>query len=168
MSKNIFKRKKQTPEFHIECGGFVVNFYFKDGSIVDSYMEIRTVSDNWRMRIDARHEIYGYLMTSMEQGKEEQVHGYCATLYIIATSLTKDQGFVNDIQKAITKYMKRMEKQAESEAKAVTDAQIMADEALMNEAIERGKTKGNKKAEKEAAKKSQEEIKEELESETNN
>lgn len=157
MSKNIFKRKKQTPEFHFEQGGFVCNFYFKEGSIVDSYMEIRTVSDNWRMRLDARHEMYGYLFAAMEQGKEDQVYGYCATLYTMATIL--DQGLINDTQKAIIKYMKRMEKKAESEAKSVTETQIMADEALMNEAIERGALKGDKKAERKASKESQEEMK---------
>lgn len=156
MSKNIFKRKKQTPEFHFEQGGFICNFYFKEGSIVDSYMEIRTISDNWRMRLDARHPMYGYLFSAMEQGKSEQVHGYCVTLYMLATTL--DQGLINDVQKSITKYMKRMDKQAESEAKSVTETQIMADEALMNEAIERGALKGDKKAEKRAAKESQEEM----------
>lgn len=154
MGNNIFKRKKQTPLKHVEIGGFVVNWYFKEGSIVESYMEIRTESDNWRMRLDARHAMYGYLFAAMEQGKEEQVHGYCATLYILATAL--DQGLINDVQKSISKYMKRMEKQAETEANKVTEEQIMADEALMNEAIERGALKGDKKAEKRAAKESQE------------
>lgn len=161
MSNNIFKRKKQTPIEHVEVGGFVVNWYFKEDSIVDSYMEIRTVSDNWRMRLDARHEIYGYLMAAVKQDKKEQVHGYCVQLYILATTL--DQGLINDTQKAIAKYMKRMDKKAESEAKAVSEAQIAGDEALMQEAIERGELRGDKKAEKKAAKKSQEEIVKELE-----
>lgn len=123
---------------------------------MESYMEIRTVSDNWRMRLDARHAMYGYLFSAMEQGKSEQVHGYCVTLYMLATTL--DQGLINDVQKSINKYMKRMDKQSESEAKAVTEEQEMADEALMNEAIERGALKGDKKAEKRAAKESQEEM----------
>lgn len=161
MSKNIFKRKKQTPEFHFEQGGFVVNFYFKEGSIVDSYMEIRTVSDNWRMRLDARHEMYGYLLTAVQQGNKSQVHGYCVQLYILATTL--DQGLINDVQKALAKFMKRKEKEAASEAKAVTEAQIAGDEALMQEAIERGSIRGNKKAERKAAKESQEQIKQILE-----
>lgn len=163
MSNNIFKRKKQTPIHHVECGCFIVNWYFKESSIVDSYMEIRTVSDNWRMRIDARHEVYGYLMAAVEQGKESQVHGYCVTLYMTATAMTQDQGFVNDIQKAITKFMKRMEKQSESEAKAVKEEQIAADEALMQEAIERGSLKGDKKAERRASEESKKMIKDVLE-----
>lgn len=163
MSNNIFKRKKQTPVEHIECGGFIVNFFFKESSIVDSYMEIRTVSDNWRMRLDARHEMYGYLLAAVKQDKKEQVHGYCVTLYILATAL--DQGLINDVGKAIAKFMKRMDKKAESEAKSVSEAQIQGDEALIEEAIERGELRGDKKAEKKAAKESQELIKEALENE---
>lgn len=160
MSNNIFKRKKQTPIEHVEVGAFVVNWYFKENSIVDSYMEIRTISDNWRMRLDARHTMYGYLLASVQQGRKEQVHGYCVQLYILATAL--DQGLINDAQKAIAKFMKRKDKEAEAEAKSVTETQIVADEVLMEEAIKRGKTKGNKKAERKAAKESQEEIKEVL------
>lgn len=161
MGNNIFKRKKAIPVQHVEVGGFIVNFFFKENSVVDSYMEIRTISDNWRMRLDARHTMYGYLLTAAQQGLTQQIHGYCVQLYIMATAL--DQGLINDIHKAIAKYMKRKDKEADSEAKKVTDAQIMADEALMNEAIERGKTQGDKKAERKAAKESQEEIKKEIE-----
>lgn len=167
MGNNIFKRKKQIPIYHVEFGGYIVNFYFKEDSIVDSYMEIRTVSDNWRMRLDARHEVYGYLAAAVQQGKEEQVHGYCAMLYVIATGVTQDQGFVNDIQKAISKFMKRMDVKAKEEAKSVTEEQIIADEALMGEAIERGKTKGNKRAEKKASKESKKEILKVLEEDKN-
>lgn len=156
MSNNIFKRKKQEPIFHVEIAGFVVNWYFKEGSIVDSYMEIRTVSDNWRMRLDARHEMYGYLAAAAKQGKKEQIHGYCVTLYLLATIL--EQGLIDDVGKALAKYMKRKDKEAQAEAKKVTEAQIAGDEALMNEAIERGELRGNKKAERKAAKESREEI----------
>lgn len=163
MSNNIFKRKKQTPIQHVECGGFIVNWYFKESSIVDSYMEIRTESDNWRMRLDARHVMYGYLLAAVQQGNESQIHGYCVQLYIMATAL--DQGLINDVQKSISKFMKRMDKKAETEAMNVTEEQEMADQYLMEEVIERGKTKGDRKAEKRAAKESQEEMKKVLEEE---
>lgn len=165
MSNNIFKRKKQTPIEHVDVGGYIVNFYFKENSIVDSYMEIRTISDNWRMRLDARHTMYGYLLTAAQQGNESQVHGYCVQLYIMATAL--DQGLINDVQKAIAKFMKRKDKEADSEAKSVTEAQIAGDEALMQEAIERGEMRGNKKAERKAAKESQEEIRKVLKEDSN-
>lgn len=162
MSNKFFKRKRQ-PEYHIECGGFIANFYFKEGSVVDSYLEIRSELGAWSMKIDARYEVFGYLFAAAEKGLTEQIHGYCVTMYIASTQMTKDQGLVNDLQKSITKYMKRIEKQAETEAKNVSEEQIAGDEALMNEAIERGKLQGDKKAERKAAKESQEEIKKVLE-----
>lgn len=160
MSNNPFKRK-QRPLHAIEVGGFLVRFFFKEDSIVDSYMEIRTVSDNWRMRLDARHTMYGYLLTAAQQGLTEQIHGYCVQLYILATAL--DQGLINDVQKSIAKFIKRKDKEAATEAKKVTEAQIAGDEALMQEAIERGEVRGNKKSERKAAKESQEQIKKVLE-----
>lgn len=167
MGNNMFKRKKSTPIEHIEVGGFVCNFYFKEDSIVDSYMEIRSELGSWSIKIDARYELYGYLLAAAKQGMKEQIHGYCATIYMVSTQMTQDQGFVNDIQKSISKYIKRIEKKAETEAKKVTETQIIADEVLMQEAIERGKTKGNKKAEKKASKASKQEMKKILEEDKN-
>lgn len=133
---------------------------------MDSYMEIRTISDNWRMRLDARHMMYGYLLTAVKQGLKEQIHGYCVQLFILATAL--DQGLINDVQKALTKFMKRKEKESKSEAKAVSEAQIAGDEALMQEAIERGSLRGDKKAERKAEKESQEQIKQVIEDDAKN
>lgn len=164
MSNKFFKRKKQTPLYHVECGPFIVNFYFKEESVVDSYMDIRSELGAWSMRIDARYEVYGYLLAAAQQGYNEQIHGFCLTMYIASTQMTKDQGFANDLQKSVTKYMKRLDKQAKAEAESVSEAQIAGDEALMQEAIERGELRGNKKAEKRAAKESRKAIKEVFES----
>lgn len=162
MSNNPFK-KKQKPIKTVNVGAFQVDFFFQQDSIAGSYMEIRTESRNFAMKIDARNEIYGYLLAAAQQGLNEQIHGYCVTMYVIATGMSKDQEFVNEVQRVVVGFMDRQQAKAKEEAEKVTPEQIAGDEVLMQEAIERGELRGDKKAEKKAREESQKLIKEVLE-----
>lgn len=162
MSNNPFKRKLK-PIKVVNVGGFEVSFFFQQDSIANSYMEIRTDSRNFAMKIDARNEVYGYLLAAAQQDRIEQIHGYCATMYVIATGMTHDQEFVNDLQASVSAFMDRQQAKAKEDAEKVTPEQIAGDEALMQEAIERGELRGDKKAEKQASKESKKLIKEVLE-----
>lgn len=164
MSNNPFK-KKLKPIKLVNVGGYEVSFYFKPDSIANSYMEIRTESRNFAMKIDARNEVYGFLLAAAQQGRLEQIHGYCATMYVIATGITHDQEFTNDVKASVTAFMDRQLAKGAENAKKVTPEQIAGDEALMQEAIERGELRGDKKAEKKAREESQKLIKEVLEEE---
>lgn len=162
MSNNPFK-KKLKPIKTVNVGGFQVDFFFNQGSIAGSFMEIRTESKNFAMKIDARNEVYGYLLAAAQQGRDEQIHGYCAMMYVIATGMTHDQGFVDDLQASMSAFMNRQQAKTKEEAEKVTSEQIVGDEALMQEAIERGELRGDKKAEKRASEESKKIIKEVLE-----
>ena len=73
------------------------------------WLDITTVSGNFKVRFIADENPYGYLAA----GKEDtNSHGFAMTMYEIGKLLTTDQGFVDDVQKAIVKYRKRLEKQA--------------------------------------------------------
>lgn len=75
-------------------------------------MDITTVSGNFKVRFIADENPYGYLAA----GKDDtNIHGFALTMYEIGKLLTTDQGFVDDVQKAIVKYRKRLEKQAAGE-----------------------------------------------------
>lgn len=78
------------------------------------WMEVETVSGNFKARFMADEHPYAVLIGCE---KEETIHGYCSILYQIGKLLTTDAGFVNDVQKAISKYDKRIQKQAASEVK---------------------------------------------------
>lgn len=73
------------------------------------WLEYSTVSGNWKMRITAGEHPYGYLLYGAQRGNDSNVHGFAATLYMETMLLTQDQGLVNDVQKAIKKYDKRVE-----------------------------------------------------------
>jgi hypothetical protein len=76
------------------------------------WLDITTVSGNFKARFIADENPYGYLAA----GKDDtNIHGFALTMYEIGKLLTTDQGFVDDVQKAIVKYRKRLEKQAAGE-----------------------------------------------------
>lgn len=132
---SIFKQK---PLKTVECGGFIVNFYYKEGNLNCTYMDISTISRVWSMRISGNTYTYGYLLEASNQGLTEQIHGYAAMLYILSQQLTQDKGLVDDITRSINKWMRRMERNAESEAKKVTDTEECMSHAVMEFSISGG------------------------------
>lgn len=77
-------------------------------------LDLETLSGNFRAHFTAAQNPYGYLLS--DKG-ESNIHGYAETLYEVAMLLTTDQGFVDDIQKALKKYSARLGKVAAKEAK---------------------------------------------------
>lgn len=148
---------KTKPYFSARAGEFLFNFYYKEGKANKCYLDITTESRIFSLRIGGNTHTYGYLLAAAQQGKIEQLQGYAVTLFIPAMTITQYQWLCSDVQKAITKWQKRKDKAAESAAKEVSDAQNMADEELMHEAIKRGKM--GKKEAKKASKADREEIK---------
>ena len=72
-------------------------------------MEVETLSGNWKARWTADLHPYGALVS--REG-DDDIHGFAFTLYEIGKLLTTDQKFVNDIEKAIRSYGKRLDKLA--------------------------------------------------------
>ena len=73
------------------------------------WLDVRTVSGNFKARFTASEHPYGYLVVGKD---DSNIEGYCQMLYTAGMLLTTDQGFVNDVKKAVDKYEKRLEKQA--------------------------------------------------------
>lgn len=95
------------------------------------WLDISTKSGNWKMRVMADEHPYAYLLAGVQQGNEKNVFGFAETLYLQVFTLTRDQGLVNDVQKAIKKYQDRLvksnpaspdeEREALEEVKAVQE-----------------------------------------------
>lgn len=88
-----------------EAGGFC--FVFRR-----FYLTIETLSGNFKARFQAGEHPYSVLLGCE---KDETIHGYCSLIYQLGMLLTTDAGFVSDVQKAIKKYDKRLQKKAASE-----------------------------------------------------
>lgn len=71
------------------------------------WLDISTLSGNFKARFTADKDPYGYLLAGKD---DENIHGFAMTIYQVGKLLTTDQGFVDDVQKALQKYEKRLSK----------------------------------------------------------
>lgn len=93
-------------------------------------MEISTLSENFKAQFTAGEHPYGYLVSGKT---DDNILGYCQTLYEVAMLLTTDQGFVNDIQKALRKYSSRIEKNVKVEEDEVKEKIALETEKAIEE-----------------------------------
>ena len=83
-----------------EAGGFKWKFR-------RFWLDIETVSGNFKARFMAAEHPYAYLLAGQT---DDNIHGFCQTIYMVGMLLTTDQGFVGDVGRAIQKYDKRLQK----------------------------------------------------------
>lgn len=147
------KLKQRKPYLVKEVGEWKFTFHYKEGSIEQTFLSITSTSSIMNIHLGGNTHAFGYLLAAAKQGLDNQLAGYATTLYIPAMGITQDQGLCNDVQKAISKWMKRKEAEAKSAAKAVTPEQDMASAALMEDIVsEQGMSKKELKAKREADK----------------
>lgn len=77
------------------------------------WLEISTLSGNFKCRFTADEHPYGALLSSDESN--DTIHGFCQIVYQIGKLLTTEQKFADDIQKAIVNYNNRLNKKAAGE-----------------------------------------------------
>lgn len=88
-------------EYNFEFGGFKVVFR-------RFWLEIESVSENFKVRFLASEHPYGYLYVSAKQGRLDNIHGFCAYIYKLSHTLTTDNKLVEDVTKAMKNYEKRL------------------------------------------------------------
>lgn len=129
---SIFKTK---PRYSVNVGNdaFIADFYVdeKQPDVEHNYLHIHTPNNVFEQRIVGYP--YGYLLAAVSQGNEEEVNNYCVVLWRVTQEIYQDAGLANDILRAFAKYDKRLMKQAEQRAKAVTDTEEQASQAFMED-----------------------------------
>lgn len=159
---------KTKPRYSVNVGNgaFFADFYVdeKRPDVEHNYLHIHTPNHVFEQKIVGYP--YGYLLAAVSQGNEEEVHNYCVVLWRVTQEVYQDAGLANDILRAFAKYDKRLMKQAEKNAAAVTDSEDMASAAFMESVIERSQmSKKEAKAASEADKELMREILNEKEGE---
>lgn len=84
-------------------------------------IEIKSVSGNFTLKTVGMVYPNAFLYNAFAQGDEGLVQWYCNRMYELTTLLLTDQGLADDVQKALTKYDKRLQVVAERKAKEVTE-----------------------------------------------
>lgn len=72
------------------------------------WLEISTVSGNFKAKFMAAEHPYGYLISGKD---DENIEGFCQTVYMVSMMLTTDQKFVDDVNRAVKKYGDRLDKE---------------------------------------------------------
>lgn len=132
----FLQRNNKKPVYHYKFGagdnrGFVVDFYMKEGSLDDCYMEISAGAGVFNLKLQGY--AYGYLMESARQGLTDNIHGFCAMLFLISDGVYRDAEFAVDLMEAIGGYYERLMERAEQKAEVVTDEQELQAQAVMEE-----------------------------------
>lgn len=88
------------------------------------WLEISTLSGNFKARFTAGEHPYGFLVAGTT---DENIEGFCQTLYMIGSLLTTDQEFVDDINVAVKRYSERIsEKDVEREDDEIALEEVKA------------------------------------------
>lgn len=112
------------------------------------WLDISTVSGNFKARYMADDHPYAYLLAG---DTDDNIIGFCQLIYTLGRTLTTDQGLVNDVEKAINKYGRRIESGIKIKDDETEEKIALETEKKIQEHIELPEKK-RKKVEKESDK----------------
>lgn len=126
---------KTKPRYSVNVGDgtFIADFYVdeKRADVEHNYLHIHTPNYVFEQKIVGYP--YGYLLAAVSDGNEEEVHNYCVVLWRVTQEVYQDAGLANDILRAFAKYDRRLMKQAEKNAAAVTPEAEQGAQAFMED-----------------------------------
>ena len=139
----IFKKKKELkPYLSYDLGGYKYDFYYSEGNINDTYLEVTEKSMRmWSIRIPGNTDIFGMLLVcAMEissgrsgEGSAEMIilerYGLLMHLCSVATFVNKD--FTDDFLNTVSKYVDRLDEKSKENAESVTEEEEKASQYIM-------------------------------------
>ena len=115
------KFKRKLAELFFDKTLYTYNEGGFDIKVTKFYISIKAKAGHFSLKLDNSTYTYGYLFVALQNELYNQAIGYAKLIYNTAIISCTDQGLVDDIQRAYVKYAKRMEKQSESSAKAISE-----------------------------------------------
>ena len=140
---NKFNKKKELkPYLSYDLGGYKYDFYYSEGNINDTYLEVTEKSMRmWSMRIPGNTDIFGMLLfCAMEissgrsgEGSAEMIilerYGLLMHLCSVATFVNKD--FTDDFLNTVSKYVDRLDEKSKENAESITEEEEKASQYIM-------------------------------------
>lgn len=140
---NKFNKKKESkPYLSYDLGGYKYDFYYSEGNINDTYLEVTEKSMRmWSIRIPGNTDIFGMLLfCAMEissgrsgEGSAEMIilehYGLLMHLCSVATFVNKD--FMDDFLNTVSKYVDRLDEKSKDNAESVTEEEEKASQYIM-------------------------------------
>ena len=142
MFKKFNKKKELKPYLSYDLGGYKYDFYYSEGNINDTYLEVTEKSMRmWSMRIPGNTDIFGMLLfCAMEissgrsgEGSAEMIilerYGLLMHMCSVATFVNKD--FTDDFLNAVSKYVDRLDEKSKENAESITEEEEKASQYIM-------------------------------------
>lgn len=140
---NKFNKKKELkPYLSYDLGGYKYDFYYSEGNINDTYLEVTEKSMRmWSIRIPGNTDIFGMLLfCAMEissgrsgEGSAEMIilerYGLLMHMCSVATFVNKD--FTDDFLNTVSKYVDRLDEKSKENAESVTEEEEKASQYIM-------------------------------------
>lgn len=105
------------------------------------WLDIETKSGNFKARFTAGEHPYGYLLAGKD---DKNIEGYCQMIYTLGLLLTTDQRLVDDVQKAVKAYEKRLEGGIEIKEDETEEKIALETEKAIQEVVEMPKKERRK------------------------
>lgn len=125
------KKKELKPYLSYDLGGYKYDFYYSEGNINDTYLEVTEKSMRmWSIRIPGNTDIFGMLLLcAMElskgggEGSSESVilERYGLLMHLCSVALFSNEEFTHDFLEDVSKYINRLEEKSKEIAESVTE-----------------------------------------------
>lgn len=135
------KKKELKPYLSYDLGGYKYDFYYSEGNIKDTYLEVTEKSMRmWSIRIPGNTDIFGMLLyCAMELSKgggedsSEMVilERYGLLMHLCSVALFVNKEFTDDFLNTVSKYINRIEEKSKEIAESVTEEEEKASQYIM-------------------------------------
>ena len=125
---------KTKPYKSVDAGQFHFDFYYKEGSVKDTCLEVTCDSGMFNCLIGGRSETYYFLLHVAMQNDTAVLHDYITRLYHLAM-VWNDTELAKDVNTAIDNWHERVNAEAAEKAAAINDSEEMASQAFMEDVV---------------------------------
>lgn len=139
---NKFKKNKELkPYLSYDLAGYKYDFYYSEGNINDTYLEITEKSMRmWSIRIPGNTDIYGMLLycamgisKGSSEGSYERVilERYGLLMHLCSVALFVNKEFTDDFLNTVSRYINRLDEKSKENAENVTEEEEKASQYIM-------------------------------------
>ena len=140
---NKFNKKKELkPYLSYDLGGYKYDFYYSEGNINDTYLEVTEKSMRmWSIRIPGNADIFGMLLfCAMEissgrsgEGSAEMIilERYGLLMHLCSVAIFVNKDFTDDFLNTVSKYVDRLDEKSKENAESVTEEEEKASQYIM-------------------------------------
>ena len=139
----MFKKKKNSkkPYLSYDLGGYQYDFYYSEGNINDTYLDITEKSMRmWSMRIPGNTDIFGMLLLcaiEISNGSDECssdmviLERYGLLMHLCSVSAFVNKEFTDDFLNTVNRFVERLDEKSKENAESITEEEEKASQYIM-------------------------------------